>query len=187
MSCGQNKTRTTNKENENLIETNSSWPCIDSIMQARYGTQKRICFLSDIKKHKKIIKENPNIMVWLDEMQEEFLSAYTIENSENRYLILTSVPWGVTGTTTNFLFYLIIDCNKATIIEDEILSLSNGTNGTINWFVKNDKIHFIAFEFGDEFYTTDCDWHNLPLKATEYVILGNHLYKDTSFEFRCIK
>jgi hypothetical protein len=179
MSCGQNKTRTTDKENPTKFD--GDYPCIDSVLQVRYGTQKNICFSADIKKHIKLIRNNNDIMDWLNSMQEESLSAYTITNNENRYLILTSVPWGVTGIATNFLFYLIIDCNKGTILT-KIESLSRKPRC---WSIENDEIHFLAFEFGKDFHFRDCDWNNLPLIAIEYVLIGNSLIEVSSFDFMC--
>ena len=174
MSCGQNKTRLTNKESENL-------PCIDSVLQARYEIKKNICFSTDIKTYKKFIQDNNDIRDWLSNMEEEKLSAYTINNGEDMYLILISTPIGATGIATSFYYWLLIDYNKKMVLK-EIENLSQSTR---SWFIENDKIHFIAFEFGNDFYHGERDYAKLPITATEYILDGNSLIEVSSLNVIC--
>jgi len=180
ISCGQNKAKPTIRESENSIRLDENLPCIDSILQVKYEVENSICISTDIKKYRELIENNEGVKNWLFYMNEEELSAYTINKGKDAYLILISTPIGVTGITTNFYFWLLIDYNKGTILK-EIVSLSQNTR---SWFVKDDKIHFVAFEFGNEFYHGERDYAKLPIKVIEYILSEDDLKEISSTDVK---
>ena len=181
ISCTQNEAKLVSKKGESSIKLDENLPCIDSILQERYKVKQNVCFSTDIEKHKKLIQENNEIEDWLYNMEEENLSAYTINNGEDTLLILISTPIGATGTTTSFYFWLIIDYNKKAIIK-EVLSLSQNTR---SWFIRNGQIHFVVFEFGEDFYIKERDYERLPITAIEYILNGDSLIETSLSNFIC--
>ena len=124
---------------------------------------------------------NDDIRKWIKIIDVNSVRVLELSFDKKSYLLINSKIKAATGLASNFFSWVIIDATAGKVIGANLLSLSND-NGAA--FIKNGELHFILFEFSEDFIR-EKDYENVSLAVVNYQFTGDQFRSEHQNRINC--